>query len=95
VECIRRHYLGEWSPLGEALDRYADFLALFHDFRGYVEFSLLQDMVADDFSAVRFFAPFDDFITSPVPSTTNAYTAYMNLAVEFLAARNRRILASG
>lgn len=94
VECIRRHYLGESSPLGETLERYADYFGLFQNFRGYVEFFLLQDMVTDDFSAVEFFAPFDDFKTSPIPWTTKAYTAYMQLAVEFIKARNHRIFES-
>jgi len=95
VECIRRHYLGDSSPLGDALKRYADFFGLFQNFHGYVEFFLLQDMVTNDFSAVKFFAPFDDFKTEPIPSTTRAYTAYKQLAVEFIKARNRRIFESG
>ena len=32
VECIRRHYLDEPSPLSGALARYADFFGLFGDF---------------------------------------------------------------
>jgi len=92
VECIRRHYLGESSPLGETLERYADYFGLFQNFRGFVEFFLLQDIVTDDVSAVKFFAPFDDFKTSPIPSTTKAYITYKDLAVEFIKARNRRIL---
>ena len=32
LECIRRHYLGQRSPLGETLVRYRDFFALFDDF---------------------------------------------------------------
>jgi hypothetical protein len=95
VECIRRHYLGQVSPLSGPLGRYACFFRLFRDFRGYVEFFLLQDMVADDFSAVKFFMPFDGFETSPLPSTKEAYIAYKQLAVEFIEARNRRILHSG
>lgn len=95
VECIRRHYLGESSPLAETLERYAAFFELFETFRGYVEFFLLQDLVSEDFSAVKFFAPFDDFNTSPLPSSREAYTAYKQLAVEFIESRNRRILESG
>lgn len=95
VECVRRYYLGGWSPLSEVLNRYADFLGLFRDFRGYSEFFLLQDMVNEDFSGVRFFSPFDDFKASPLPSTKKAYTAYMHHALEFIKARNRRILAVG
>jgi hypothetical protein len=55
VECIRRYYRKESSPLSECLERYADFFSLFRDFRGYVEFFLLEDIVSDDFSKVTFF----------------------------------------
>ena len=34
---------------------------LFVAFRGFVDFFLLQDIVTDDSSSVRFFMPFDDF----------------------------------
>lgn len=44
VECIRRHYTGEPSPLTEVLHRYSNFFALFGDFDGYVEFFLIEDM---------------------------------------------------
>ena len=60
LECIRRHYLRLWSPLADALDRYVDFFELFGGFGGYVEFFLLEDLVAPD-GSVRFFKPFDDF----------------------------------
>ena len=95
VECIRRHYLKENSPLSDPLERYADFFRLFEDFRGFVDFFLLQDMVAEDFSAVKFFTPFDGFEKSPLPSTKEAYIAYKQFALEFIEARNRRILESG
>jgi len=35
LECIRRHYRGEDSPLAEVLAQHADFLRLFRDFRGF------------------------------------------------------------
>ncbi len=92
VECIRRHYCNEPSPLSDTLARYKDFFGLFGDFRGYVEFFLLQDLVSENFSTVRFFMPFDDFKKSPLPASTEAYRGYMRLAVEFIEARNRRIL---
>ena len=94
IECIRRHYLGEDSPLGATLARYADYFRLFGDFRGYVEFFLLQDLVSDDCLAVRFFSPFDDFGSWPVPSSAAAYAEYRERAVGFIDARNRRILKS-
>jgi len=95
VECIRRHYQGKSSPLAVVLERYADFFSLFEDFRGYVEFFLLQDLVTDDCSGVRFFLPFADFGTSPLPASREEYVAYKHLAVEFIEARNRRISESG
>src|SRR5215510_7039385 len=57
VECIRRHYSGDQSPLSATLERYADFFSLFESFEGYVDFFLLQDLVTRDYSAVRFFVP--------------------------------------
>jgi hypothetical protein len=91
IECIRRHYLCQWSPLRETLARYTDFFELFGDFRGYVEFFLLDDMATADYSAVRFFTPFEDFVASPLPSSVDAYKAYRRHAIEFIAARNRRV----
>jgi hypothetical protein len=91
LECIRRHYLGERSPLGETLVRYRDFFALFDDFRGYVEFFVLQDLVTADGSSVRFFMPFDNFNTGSVPSDGDSYKEYRRLSIEFIEARNRRI----
>ena len=94
VECIRRHYRNERSPLSDTLARYADFFGLFKDFRAYVEFFLLQDLVTEDCSPVRFFTPFEDFNTSPLPGSVEAYMVYRQLAVDFIEARNRRILES-
>lgn len=92
LECIRRHYCGERSPLTDTLARYADFFDLFADFRGYVEFFLLQDLVTEDYAAVRFFTPFEGFTTSPLPGSLGAYMVYRQLAVSFIESRNRRIL---
>ncbi len=94
VECIRWYYRDERSPLSETLARYADFFALVGDFRGYVAHFLLQDLVIEDCSAVRFFTPFEEFTTSPLPGDMDAYSAYRQRAVAFIEARNRRILAS-
>lgn len=94
VECIRRHYRNEQSPLSEPLGRYQAFFGLFRDFRGYVEFFLLQDMVTEDCSEVRFFMPFKDFTTSPLPESIDAYRMYQQHAMSFIEARNCRILAS-
>jgi Family of unknown function (DUF6994) len=93
VECIRRHYLDEPSPLSSTLARYADFFGLFGDFAGYVDFFLLQDLVNEVTSTVKFFTPFEDFTASPLPRTLDAYLGYRQLAIEFIESRNRRIAA--
>lgn len=89
LECIRRHYLGEDSPLADTLARYDDFFALFTDFRGYTEFFLLHDLVNGD--QVRFFTPFDDFRTSAVPNDLDTYLEFRRRSIEFVQARNGRI----
>ena len=94
VECIRRYYRGEWSPLDNTLERYADFFALFGDFRGYVEFFLLQDLVTEDCSEVKLFLPLNDFMPWPVPASVDEYAAYQLRALDFINARNSRIMTS-
>jgi uncharacterized protein DUF6994 len=91
LECIRRHYLGQSSPLGETLSRYSAFFALFGDFGGYVDFFLLQDLVAEDCSAVNFFMAFNDFSTTSVPKDRDAYQEYRDRSIAFVECRNRRI----
>ena len=92
LECIRRHYLARASPTGGVFERYADFFELFGDFRGFVEFFLLQDAVTVDCDAVIFSAPFDDFTTPAIPQTMDEYREYRQRAITFIEARNRRIL---
>ena len=91
VECVRLHYLGETSPMAETLIRYGDFFALFEDFKGYTDFFLLQDLLSDDSSAVRFFMPFADFGASPLPPTVEVYQDYRRNATLFVEARIRRM----
>jgi hypothetical protein len=91
LECIRLHYLGETSPLAKTLIRYGEFFALFEDFRGYVDFFLLQDLVSDDLSSVQFLMPFAAFGASGLPSTLDEYQGYRLRAVAFVEARNRRM----
>jgi hypothetical protein len=92
LECIRRYYSnvnGE-NPLGPTLARYADFFALFGDFRHYVSFFLLDDLVNDGFD-VKFLMPFDDFRTPSIPKDVGTYREYRSLSIEFIEARNHRI----
>jgi len=94
LECIRRYYNNEISPLTEVLTRYADFFRLFGDFKGYVEFFLLQDLVSEDFLEIKFFRHFEDFKTPAVPKTLEDYLSYKDRAIKFVNNRNQRILNS-
>lgn len=95
LECIRRHYLAHRSPLADTLSLYASFFALFDDFRGYVRFFLLEDLVTSDFGGVRFFMPFDDFRSAAVPRDVDSYAEYRRRSIDFIEARNRRIQLFG
>lgn len=92
MECIRRHYLSGRSPMEGCLTRYADFFRLFRDFRGFVDFFLLQDAVSPDCDAVIFSTPFKDFTTPALPQNMSEYREYRKAAIAFIEARNRRIL---
>jgi hypothetical protein len=71
---------------------YGDFFALFADFPGYVDHFLLNDLVADDYGAVRFWKDFDDFTGDPLPAGSVAeYREYMTRSMDFITARNERI----
>lgn len=94
LECIRRYYLRLDSPLAECLDVYQDFFALFGSFRGYVEHFLLQDLVDDTLTSIRFFEGPGDFSQDPLPvSGVDGYREYMAESIRFIRARNRRIAA--
>ncbi|MCE0488132.1 DUF6994 family protein [Ornithinimicrobium sediminis] len=91
LECVRRHYVSESSPLDDVLSRYERYFALFVDFEGYVDFFHLQDLVTNDTAEVRFHLPFDNFMTSARPTDAETYASYRHSAMEFIEARNRRI----
>ena len=55
LECIKRFYLNEISPLTETLNRYRSFFELFNNFEGYVDFFLLQDLVKEKYSKISYF----------------------------------------
>ena len=92
LECIRRHYTREDSPLAGTLNRYQDFFSLFGDFRHYVEFFLLDDLVDPHSVEIRWYLPFDDFNRSPLPQTPDEYETYRHASLRFVRDRNRRIL---
>lgn len=91
LECIRRYYNNENSPMLDTIKRYSNFFLLFSDFKGYCDFYLLQDLVTDDYSKINFFLPFNDFIVHPLPKDLDEYNVYKKNNIDFLHKRNRRI----
>lgn len=64
---------------------------MFGDFRGYVEFFLLQDLVSEDYSAVRFWDGWKDFSDNSIPQTVEGYLEFLEKEVEFVGRRGERI----
>lgn len=92
LECIRLFYQRENSPLTDVLNRYGSFFKLFNDFKGYVEFFLLQDLVNEDYSTIKCYLPFNDFSDVPLPRNADEYVEYAKNTKKFLKARSQRIL---
>lgn len=92
LECIRRFYASEQSPLSQTFERYSSFFDLFQNFRGYVEFFLLDDLVCDDYQMVKFWHQFSSFDASPLPQSICEYYAFKGNVEKFVRDRNRRIV---
>jgi hypothetical protein len=90
LECIKRFYTNEASPLAKVLGRYEEFFRLFGAFEEYVRFFLLNDLV-DGQGRVRFYLPFDDFQSPPTFADKEAYHTYKSRVETFITSRGRRI----
>lgn len=95
LECVRRFYRGESSPLEAILDRDGGFFDLFVDFSGYVRFFHLEDLVSET-GEIAFLSPFEGFEGfdgDALPRTLTQCAAYRAATLRFVVARNQRILA--
>ena len=93
LECIRRFYLNEKSPLYDVLDRDRYFYELFVDFKGYVDFFFLQDCVTSDYRNVIFWQ--DDCSltkTMPLPETAGEHLVWTEKTVRFINKRAERMV---
>jgi hypothetical protein len=90
LECIRRYYVGEPSPLDKALEKSRDFFSLFVDFKGYVDFFLLQDCVDNDYN-VKFWLETPLFVSMPMPKDLDEYYRWIDSQLDFVAKRGLRI----
>lgn len=90
LECIRRFYLDNDSPLYSTLLRYKNFFKLFESFEGYCKFFLLDDLIGED-NEIMFYLPFDDFQTRPTFADIEEYLIYKEGIMNFVKSRNERI----
>ena len=91
LECIRRFYRNENSPLYDTLIRNKQFFDLFVDFKGYVDFFYLQDCVSADYNSVNFWLGDGNFEINPLPKTVTDYLTYIENELIFVENRNNRI----
>lgn len=91
LECIKRFYKNLLSPLYNSLLKYKSFFDLFESFENYVEFFLLQDLIDNKSSAIKFYMPFDDFRTRPSFNSVEDYISYKSKVLEFNISRKARI----
>lgn len=94
LECIRLFYANLKSPLTAVFERHSDFFSLFVDFKGYVDFFLLQDLVTDDYSMVRYWLSHEAFEQAPFPANVDDYLEYRRNTLAFIESRARRMEAS-
>jgi len=91
LECIRRYYNNEDSPLYNVLLKDKEFFDLFVNFKGFVDYFFLNDLVTNDYQHIKFLIGNGEFVKNPIPKTFDEYMAWMNRQQEFLEARNKRI----
>ncbi len=94
LECIRLHYQRCENPLAGTLNTSLNkfFFSLFKDFKGYVDFFFLQDLVDSQYEKVNFFTQIEKpLINSPIPKTGAEYREYKMATLEFVRRRNQRI----
>ena len=92
LECIRLYYNNKESPLYDVLERYSKFFSLFEDFKGYVDFFLLQDLVSSNYASIKFHLKHNCFDESPLPLSVDEYLEYRQNTISFIKNRNNRIL---
>jgi hypothetical protein len=90
LECLRLFYTGQQSPLYDTFLRYKDFFGLFENFKGYIDFFLLNDLV-DENENIKFYLPFGNFKAKPRFADIEEYLIYKKGVMNFIKSRNKRI----
>lgn len=71
LECIRRFYPGEDSPLSWCLEQDREFFDLF------VDFFCLKSCVSEDYSEVNLWLDTELFVKDPLPKTVDEYKSWI------------------
>ena len=91
LECIRRYYNKEDSPLSETIKCDMVFFDLFNSFEEYVKFFFLDDLCTTDYKNVIFWLNNDNFKQDPFPKTESEYLDFIEKELLFVKKRNERI----
>ena len=96
IECIRRYFFKEKSPLSDVLEKNNDFFLLFGSeidgFKAYIDFFFLNDIVSKDYTAVDVFIGKNDFSNSSAfPQNVEEWLVWKEKSSAFIKARNNRI----
>jgi len=94
LECIRLYYLEAniEYPLKYILKSYSNFFHLFKNFKDYIDFFILQDLVDANYKEIKFWLPFKGFDNnSPLPSNSKDYQIYKENVIFFINNRNHKI----
>ena len=90
LECIRRFYNGEDSPLNDILQNDKPFFDLFVNFKGYVDFFFLQDCVDENYR-VKLWLNTPLFEYNPFPKNVDEYLSWIDSQLDFVRRRAERI----
>lgn len=91
MECIRRYYSGEESPLSNVMKNDRKFFELFVDFKGYVDYFMLQDCVSNDCRSVDIWLGDGELIEDGLPKSVEEYLSFIDKEMIFLEKRRKRI----
>lgn len=90
LKCIQLYYEGKDSPLHNAISRNKRFFDLFVNFKGYVDFFLLQDCVDENYN-VKLWLDTPLFVSNPMPDSSESYKDWINKELDFVEKRGKRI----
>ncbi len=94
IEAIRLYYEDSKtarSPLHETLKKDDLFFSLFVNFKEYIDFFFLQDIVSEDYKSVKMFITNNYFQGCALPKNKEEYKKWRAAAFQFITARNQRI----